>query len=185
MGTEGSRWVEATLAGTATSPAWEATMITVRFNFVPLFNVNFLILYTFLVLTHIFLYLNRQPGWNEQQLLWRQPWLSRHEWHGRRLGHVDAPKEVYLSFGSSRFCWGSVLFCFFLFFVMMTTMGRIRFTPCPPFFFLNLNVGISIIFPAIPELKVQPLISSVGDCPRAPLVMLVNILQKYGSLQRL
>lgn len=42
MGTEGSRWVEATLEGTATSPAWEATMITVRFNFVPLFNVIFL-----------------------------------------------------------------------------------------------------------------------------------------------
>lgn len=59
MGTEDSRWVEATLEGTATSPAWEATMTTVRFNFVPLFNVNFLILHTFLILTYVFLYLNR------------------------------------------------------------------------------------------------------------------------------
>lgn len=41
MDTEGSRWVEATLEGTATSPAWEVTMTTVRFNFIPLFNVDF------------------------------------------------------------------------------------------------------------------------------------------------
>lgn len=34
MDMEGSRWVEVTLEDTATSPAWEATMTTVRFNFV-------------------------------------------------------------------------------------------------------------------------------------------------------
>lgn len=147
MGTEGSRWVEATLAGTATSPAWEATMITVRFNFVPLFNVNFLILYTFLVLTHIFLYLNRQPGWNEQQLLWRQPWLSRHEWHGRRLGHVDAPEEVYLSFGSSRFCWGC-LFFFFFFFVLCDDddYGKNQIHSLPTFFFFWTSTLESVLY---------------------------------------
>lgn len=59
MGMEGSRWVEATLEGTATSLAWEATMTTVRFNFVLLFNVYFQILHTYLDLTCVFLYLNR------------------------------------------------------------------------------------------------------------------------------
>lgn len=54
MDMEGSRWVEATLEDTATSPAWEATMTTVRFNFVHFFLMYIFKFFSLFWFSHIY-----------------------------------------------------------------------------------------------------------------------------------
>ncbi len=162
---EGSRWVEVTLEDTATSPAWEATMTTVRFNFVHFF---FLYIYIFSHFSgsHTFIPVLLQ--------------IARVEWTAVIMA-AAADQSAWMAWEEAGACR-----CF------IWVLGRLVFVLCDydygknqihslPTCTLNLIVGISIAIPAIPEVKGQPLSSSHGDCPLPPLVMLVNILQIYRS----
>ncbi len=161
---EGSRWVEATLEDTATSPAWEATMTTVRFNFVK--KKCIYSHFSHFSGSHTFIPVLLQ--------------IARVEWAAVIMA-AAADQSAWMAWEGAGACR-----CF------IWVLGRLVFVLCDydygknqihslPTCTLNLSVGISITFPAIPEVKGQPLSSSHGDCPLPPLVMLVNILQIYRS----